>query len=169
MTTGEDDARYQLLTAMLHWKIETATIKVEQLDDIYNSLCGTTGNSDKPDKKICDLIAEEANGCLSAGTGLNLENKIVLAIGIRLKAEQFMIDKIADPRFVASISANQTQVLIDRFKKDFLIHTDALGVLDRVALMTPENIHVNSFMYEPILDMSDDHLRKLYKDVTKLG
>jgi hypothetical protein len=37
-----------------------------------------------------------------------------------------------------------------------------------VALMTPENIHVNSFMYEPIVDMSDEHLKKLYADVKKL-
>ncbi len=43
-----------------------------------------------------------------------------------------------------------------------------LKCLDRVALMTPENIHVNSFMYEPIVDMSDDHLKKLYGDVKKL-
>ena len=34
--------------------------------------------------------------------------------------------------------------------------------------MTPENIHLNAFMYEPILDMSDDHLCKLYKSVSAL-
>ena len=34
--------------------------------------------------------------------------------------------------------------------------------------MTPENIHVNSFMYEPIIDMSDDHLRKLFNDVQEI-
>ena len=34
--------------------------------------------------------------------------------------------------------------------------------------MTPENIHLNSFMYEPILDMSDSHLRALYKEVVAL-
>ena len=35
--------------------------------------------------------------------------------------------------------------------------------------MTPENIHLNSFMYEPILDMSDDHLRVLYEEVSSLA
>jgi hypothetical protein len=35
--------------------------------------------------------------------------------------------------------------------------------------MTPENIHVNSFMYEPIIDMADDHLRDLYARVKSLG
>jgi hypothetical protein len=35
--------------------------------------------------------------------------------------------------------------------------------------MTPENIHVNAFMYEPIIDMSGDHLRSLFADVSKLA
>ena len=34
--------------------------------------------------------------------------------------------------------------------------------------MTPENIHLNSFMYEPIVDMSDEHLRKLCREVVAL-
>jgi hypothetical protein len=34
--------------------------------------------------------------------------------------------------------------------------------------MTPENIHLNSFMYEPILDMSDDRLRSLFRKVQAL-
>ena len=54
-------------------------------------------------------------------------------------------------------------------KRQFSNEVEAVKVLDRVALMTPENIHVNSFMYEPIIDMSDDYLRKLCVDVTKLA
>ena len=34
--------------------------------------------------------------------------------------------------------------------------------------MTPENIHVNSFMYEPIIDMSDVALREFYTQVKSL-
>jgi hypothetical protein len=41
-------------------------------------------------------------------------------------------------------------------------------IIKKVLLMTPESIHINSFMYEPILDMWDWHLRKLYKEVKKL-
>jgi hypothetical protein len=32
-------------------------------------------------------------------------------------------------------------------------------VLKRVNLIVPENIHVNSFVYEPILDMGDGELK----------
>lgn len=44
-----------------------------------------------------------------------------------------------------------------------------LSTLDDVALMTPEAIHINSFMYEPILDMSGQHLADLYKSVRELA
>ena len=72
------------------------------------------------------------------------------------------------PHSLASIDSHQTQRLIGKFKKEFPSETDSAAVLDRVALMTPENIHLNSFMYEPIIDMGEDHLRKLYTDVKAL-
>ena len=99
---------------------------------------------------------------------MNLANKIVLAIAIRIAAERFMIRRINDSKFVECISDNQTQKLITKFKKLFGKEDEPVKILDRVALMTPENIHVNSFMYEPIVDMSDDHLRKLYTCMTQL-
>ena len=80
-----------------------------------------------------------------------------------------MVTKIADMSFYQSITANQTQVLVTRFKKDFRSEVDSVRIVDQVALMTPENIHVNAFMYEPIVDMSDDHLRKLYQEVMTLS
>ena len=32
-------------------------------------------------------------------------------------------------------------------------------------MLTPENIHINSFMYEPILDTSEIELRQLFNDL----
>ncbi|MGH6818774.1 MAG: phage infection protein [Methylovirgula sp.] len=168
MTTGETDPDYQAMTSMLHIKADSSTITVGRLDDVYNSLCKTTGASPNAAMLISDLITQEAAGCLTAGAGLNLENKIVLAIAIRLAAERFAIDKIADPAFLANIPSNQTQALISEYKKRFPTEDNSIKILDKVAVMTPENIHVNAFMYEPIVDMSDDHLRKLYTDVLKL-
>ncbi len=79
-----------------------------------------------------------------------------------------MVAEIADPPFVAAIDSNQTYKLLDRFKTQFKGDLTSIEVLQRVLLMTPENIHVNSLMYEPILDMSDGHLRRLYEDVLGL-
>ena len=168
MTTGEDDARYAELTSMLHWKADSPEITVGRLDSIYNGICQQNGRSEDPEQLLWDMVVEEADACLAAGDGMNLENKIVLAIAIRLAAERFMIDKIADPAFVATLSANQARGLMEEFKRRFASEHAAAGILDRVGLMTPENIHVNSFMYEPIIDMSDDHLRRLFADVKGL-
>jgi hypothetical protein len=115
------------------------------------------------------LIEHEAGECLKAADGINFENKIVLAIAIRLAAERFMVTKINDLAFVAGIDSNQTPRLLRKFRELFSAEVTTIGVLQRVALMTPENIHLNSFMYEPILDMSDGHLRKLYAEVTALA
>jgi hypothetical protein len=114
------------------------------------------------------LIRTEANTCLTASAGINLENKIVLSIAIRLFAEEFMVRKINDPAFWSGIRRSQTWALLTRFRLDFPTDIASIKVLDRVNLMTPENIHLNSFMYEPIIDMADDHLRGLYRDVLAL-
>ncbi|MDP9412888.1 MAG: phage infection protein [Pseudomonadota bacterium] len=169
MTHGAGDPRFLKLTSMLHWKPETSALTVGDLDGIFNSVCEPKGDSPAPDQKIIDLIMEEADACMADGEGLKLENKIVLAIATRLKAESFVIAKINDDAWVATVTKNQTRVLIDRFRDDFPGEDAALRVLDRVELMTPENIHVNAFMYEPLIDMSDVQLRKLYEDVKGLA
>jgi len=79
-----------------------------------------------------------------------------------------MVTKIGDPSFVNAIKSNQTPTLLTKYKQLFSGDICAIDTIQQVILMTPENIHLNSFMYEPILDMSDEHLRKLYRDVLSL-
>ena len=43
-----------------------------------------------------------------------------------------------------------------------------IELFEEVSMMTPENIHINSFMFEPILDMDDYYLKKLYNDLLNL-
>ncbi len=167
-TRGDTDADFVKLTSLLHWKTNSAGITVGDLDAIYNRMFGTTGASADAAKFVSDLIAEQAGACITAGAGINFENKIVLSIAIRLCAERFMVTKLADPAFVSGITANQSQALLTEFRRRFPTEAENIRVVQRVVLMTPENIHLNSFMYEPILDMSDEHLRKLYRDVLSL-
>jgi hypothetical protein len=168
MTVGKNDARFLRLTSMLHLKDDTPSITVGDLDDIFNSLCEPKGASVDPSRKVIDLILAEADAALATAGAVTLETKIVLAIGIRLTAEAYVIKKINDAAFVSGISKHQTRKLIERFREQFPQEHAALRALDRVELMTPENIHVNAFMYEPIIDMGEGQLRKLYADVKVL-
>ena len=169
MTIGEGSDHYKNLTSMLHWTIKSHTITVGDLDDIFNDICRTPGGSVDPKKLVYDLLMEETKNCLTACSGMNLENKIVLSIAIRLQAERFMINRIANPTFVEQLQANQTHGLTEKFKKEFPKDQDTIATLDRVSVMTPENIHVNSFMYEPLIDMSDEHLQRLFNEVEVLS
>ena len=167
-TRGDADPGYVKLTSLLHWKADSQQITVSDLDDIYNGLFSTTDRSPDGSHLVVTLIAAEAERCLTAPDGINFANKVVLAIATRLVAEQFLVDKINDPAFLAGIVSNQTARLLKKYQELYPAERTALDVLQRVALMTPENIHLNSFMYEPILDMSDSHLRTLYKEMKSL-
>ncbi len=167
----DSDPNYIKLTSLLHWKPDSASITNTELDAIYLALFGGSGAFAHPQKLVIDTIHESAVECLTAGDGINFENKIVLAIAIRLAADKFMVEKIADPASVAAISSCQTPRLLEKYEELVASKpekTQNCKVLRRVVLMTPENIHLNSFMYEPILDMSDVHLRNLYRDVISL-
>jgi hypothetical protein len=171
-TKGDTDKDYLTLTALLHWKAETATLSHGDLDAIYHRLFSGKKSDQKwkqPGDLVVNSLGEEVLGCHVAADAANFENKIVLSIAIRLAAEEFMIKGLNDPAFVASIDSNQTHKLFDRFRTKFADKTEAIERLQRVIIMTPENLHLNSFMYEPILDMSDEHLRRLHTDVVALG
>src|ERR1043166_2241839 len=169
-TRGENDPNFLKLTSLVHWKADSAAITVSELDKIYKDVCNSNGggkaNGDKP---VIEIIHAEARSCLNAAAAANFENKAVLAIAIRIDAEQFMVNKINDAAFVGAITAHQTQALFAEFKDKFPGETESLKVLERVMIMTPENIHLNSFMYEPIIDMSDEYLKQLYRDVMALN
>ena len=165
---GVGDPDFKTLTSLLHWKTNSVAIKEADLDPIYNKILGKNGKSDNGDQLMVDVIHKEADSCTTAGSGMNFENKVVLSIAIRLAAEKYMVQKINNAVETNAITSNQTLKLSKMFRKKFPTDTIALKVIDRVTLMTPENIHLNSFMYEPIIDMADGHLRTLYKDVQAL-
>lgn len=168
-TKGDSDSDYSLLTSLLHWKADSDQITVADLDAVYVRLFGAATQSPNQTECMLNMIDSEAKACLQADDGINFENKVVMSIATRLQAERFMAAKISDATWLATISSNQTPELLKRYRDSFPGETENIRILQRVMLMTPENIHLNSFMYEPILDMSDQHLRTLYQDVLQMA
>ncbi|MDY6918517.1 MAG: AAA family ATPase [Chloroflexota bacterium] len=165
-TEGQDCASYSKLTSLLHQKSDSATITLAELADIINgtlSLDLSLGPGE-----VLPLIFEQAKECLNAPECINLENKVVLSIAIRLAAEEVMIRRINDPAQTDNLGRNQTLKLFNTYKQRFPSDTSEVRLLDRVVMMTPEPIHLNSFMYEPLIDLSDYHLKDLYRSVDAL-
>ncbi|TXL02169.1 hypothetical protein BMR09_17490, partial [Methylococcaceae bacterium CS3] len=129
------------------------------------------GNLTQSEDNVKNLIFNEATKITQNGSFNDLEKKIVLSISIRLKAEEFLISKINNPDWVANINSNQTAKLIKKYKVYFEsidTESDNIKLIEQVNLMTPENIHINSFMFEPLLDMSGEHLSRLHKKIDSL-
>ena len=168
---GHDD--YSLsLTSLLHLKPDTKDIKVSDLQALYRDIFSDLDSLELPnaDEIVFDKIMLHSDHLVTENQDSpELECKVILAMAIRLRAEQFMISKIADDEFVSAIDSNQTRQLFDKYLDSYPDELATISLLDQVNLMTPENIHLNSFMYEPILDMSARSLYQLYEDVKQLS
>lgn len=169
-TNGDsNNPHYNTLTDLLHIKTNTKNITHQELTTVFGSVVPLIiPNQDTT--KVIDTIYSCANTISqeTIHTEVNLEKKIVLSIATRLKAEEFMIDKINNLTTVNGMTGNQTIKLFEIYKSTFESEQTNIESLDKVNLMTAENIHLNSFMYEPLLDMSDSHLKTLYLEIKNL-
>lgn len=180
------ESDYILLTNLLHRKEQTNQITFETLKKLYQNYLGT----DQFDSRIIlsdgiiDKLDEVADSITSEN--VDLEYKIVLAMAIRHRAENFMLDKISG--YEGTITWKENRGQATGSSNEFLIHLSNSGnqtrelfnaykqfgdnskfrVLEEVNIMTPENIHINSFMYEPILDMDINELTKLYNNIKEI-
>ena len=175
------DKDYDVLTCLLHQKDRSNENTFKILQRIFNEYIDIGEFQIDENEytipvvdKILQLCSEITN------TDLHLENKIILAIGIRHLAEKYMINQvinyhgdmlvdneynqISGADYFAQINKNQTREL---FKAISLIESDTerISKLDAVNIMTPEEIHLNSFMYEPLLDMDIVELKDLYETI----
>ncbi|MBE9527586.1 MAG: hypothetical protein IME94_11510 [Proteobacteria bacterium] len=170
-TKGEEDADYLKLTSLLHWKSDTAQITAGEYIAIYNGVFGTQ-HSITNNKPLIELLFEKADEISSRNEhdGLNLEDKVLLSIAIRLKSEIFITNELrvikADNNYWCQ-SFSQFGALIKQYSAEQPTG-DALRSLEKVSITVSSNIHLNSFMYEPILDLTIEHLIALYIEIKDL-
>lgn len=179
---------YMFLTNLLHNKSLSKNVKVKQLQEIFKKYLNRYNFdiSISENENVYDIIIDLAENYID-NEDFKLENKIILAIAIRLKAEEFMKNKIKQNSTITfnwikkgnvnngnsdefldfvELEKNQTRTLFDGFKQ--IANTNEIKIVETVNIMTPENIHLNSFMYEPILDMDIYELKSLYHKVNNL-
>lgn len=160
------------LTNCLHVKETSENITTAEIVEIYKNRITKVEDKDFKldlDLKIQDYIFDIAESIVSEEIidEIILENKIVLAIASRLKAEQYMLKKLPEINR-SKLDHNQTRELSKKYISKYPTSTNK-ELIDKINLMTPENIHLNSFMYEPLIDMSVHHLINLYDDVKNIS
>lgn len=186
---GKRCSDYTILTNLLHEKEGTDKILFADLKDIYQEYLGIDITQVQQSKPILATLYEICDNMTTKNC--MLEDKIILSMAIRHKAERFMENRLREyngiiigqsknPKKAGEIrketgtaflerikkEANQTRALLDGYMQ---IGTQVdLAILRRVAILTPENIHINAFMYEPIMDMDIEDLLSLYRQTKSL-
>ncbi|MCQ2863004.1 hypothetical protein JT200_02675 [Helicobacter pylori] len=167
---ADKDSNYIKLTSCLHIKKDTKNIQIQDISEIFDSVFGTERKKKKIEKDNSKLyfqaiynIAEEIYNNKDRNH-IELQNKIILSMAIRLKAEEWMLNKL-NQEFKSE--KNQTKELYDATKKE--LSDDEKRIIQKVLMITPENIHINSFMFEPILDIPLDHLYTCLEKVKNLN
>ncbi|HEU4914903.1 MAG TPA: hypothetical protein VFT16_05925 [Candidatus Saccharimonadales bacterium] len=168
--SGDQDNDFIILTSCLH--MNGASPIITDISAILSVRIGVTTSPYSGNESVHDSFTTEADQILSEplAAQIDLPNKILLAIAIRLTAEKFMRSKLTTAQVQAAINEGNvfTRELYNEFVGAYPNDDINTPVLDSVNLVTPENIHINAFMYEPLIDMGEDELRKLYQDVKAL-
>lgn len=174
-SSGTNNKDYLILTSCLHIKEKSSRLKTKTVFNIIKKSIFKMNNKELPEDlniNIHKLIFKTADDieCNKKVDPFKLEDKLVLAIAIRLSAEKYLLKTLKIKLIETNtITGVQTRVLIGKYREFNKRKQKNLAILDLVSLMTPENIHVNSFMFEPLIDMSIYHLIELYGDVKKLN
>lgn len=172
-TDGDNDD-YKKLTACLHLKEVTAEITLGDIQEIFCREVKDASDKDaampfKADKYLAALY-EEAEAVMTDPNEVDIVNKLVLSMAIRLKAEEFMNDVLTeDQKGEIKPRKNRTAELVTILKR---YHHDDMEdqclLMNKVLMLTSENIHMNNFMFEPLVDISILYLKQLYEDVKEL-
>lgn len=180
------DEDYILLTSLLHYKADTKNIEIAHIKPIYKEYIENDNFIDglRSGDLVYNLAIDLADNI--SANNVKLEDKIILSIAIRYIAEEYVINSIRISAFTFNwtkgknilsgnsmdflhyifTSKNQTRMLFIRISQ--IGSADKIRRLDKVNIMTPKCIHINSFMYEPILDMDIVELMRLYASVKAL-
>lgn len=171
---------YNFLTNCLHIKENTKAITLEmvqkEISSYFTALPAELTFQDyRPECRYFDSllkVAEKSNQVI-LNEPETLVHKIILSISCRLMLEDILLSSLdKDTLSKLDCSKNQTRALVQAYlEKTKLRDPDQSAELRKlcreVVLLSSENIHLNSFMYEPLLDTDPIHLSQLYETLKR--
>lgn len=160
---GNDDD-YLKLTCFLHYKskpIDTQNVTLTDLWSIIGSyVTGSTATFGT--EKFYDTVQRLATDISKSDDDISLENKLIVSIASRLRAEKYLKSVImAREGNCPDSNSNQMRDWYEKAKPH--LADDEVSVMDEINLITPEAIHVNAFMYEPLIDVSIWSLNDIFE------
>lgn len=150
-----------ILNDCLHYKKDTQFITIGKIKNEFIGI-DTVEYNENLNSNYLDVLYSLADNA-NVGNYYDIVSKTILSMACRLKIEQ----KIIGNKFqlIENITENQLFNIKNMYEQD--LTDDVLKLIDRVQISTPEFIHCNAFMYEPLVDIKGDYLKEIYEDVKK--
>ena len=150
-----DFSDYSKLTCFLHYKNAPIDTSCATLADLWSitsrfitgstAALGTDSYYDSVQQLAADISTESDD--------ISLENKLIVSIASRLRAEKYLNQVIT--RHEGSCPDSTSNQMREWYEKAKSYLTDEeKRLMDDINLITPESIHLNAFMYEPLIDVS---------------
>ena len=154
---------YKKLCNILHFRNSTKSIKVSDIVPIFKDTFNINCTIDK-NKIVYDILMTELQKLsgLNLSNSVNLDDKIIFSIGIRLNVEAVF------NKYDNSLMNSELQLGEEFEKVEKYFDSEDKKMISKVIISIPEFIHLNSFMYEPLVDISTTTLQKIYNESLKL-
>jgi hypothetical protein len=164
------DNDFLKLTCCLHYKTTPLNTAQLMVSDIWGVITQFLGDIPlrSADESYLQLLQSLATNILQDNDEVSLENKLVLSIAARIEIEKFMKSKIIENEGTCpDATDNQTRDWFNKAKQ--YLSDKEKETVEEINLVTPESIHLNAFMYEPLIDVSSWNLKELYKKAVTLN
>lgn len=159
---------YKELTRALHTMSSNVTV-----GDIQQCLQSIISVTDTPFDKSLNIheaiILHAKEVAADTSDGFSLKNNLVLAIGTRLCIERYIISKISEEDYINAVSKER-----DLTRKLLILYSNNcsdpnkqtyLKMFNKAAAIVDGTIHINSFMYEPLVDVGTWEMKKMFNEI----
>ena len=151
----------EILNACLHYKEKTLNLILKDIMDLFPKKIKLGID---PNLFYLDEL-ENVLSSIKMTNNYDLVEKTIYSIGCRVFLEQKIIQKNFD--LIKDVNENQFAYIIKKYHNQ--LNEKVLELAERVSISTPEFIHGNAFMYEPLIDIDGFYLKELYDDIKKLN
>lgn len=150
------------LDSCLHYKESTSKLQIKDILLQFPSNAIKNLKIDENDIYMEKLFEIADN--LSGFDDFDIVKKTILSLSCRLLIERKIIAN--NFNLLTNINMNQTAQLLDLYGEK--LFPDVKKYLEAIQLSTPEFIHANAFMYEPLIDINGKYLFELYNQIKKI-
>ena len=159
---------YKELTKALHTINNDVTI--EDIQQYLQSIISVADTPFNRSLSIYEAIIMHAKEVAAATSdGFSLKDNLVLAIGTRLCIERYIISKISEEDYRNAVSKER-----DLTRKLLILYSNNcsdpnkqtyLKMFNKAAAIVDGAIHINSFMYEPLVDVGTWEMKKMFNEI----